>query len=75
VRDVRERLQGFEYPPVELSRSGERAAAVLLPVFEEDGEARVIPAGRSIRTSTATPATPRCGRPRRRSAFLATRST
>jgi 8-oxo-dGTP pyrophosphatase MutT (NUDIX family) len=42
VRDVRERLQGFEYPPVELSRSGERAAAVLLPVFEEDGEARVI---------------------------------
>jgi len=42
VRDVRERLQGFESPPVELSRPGERAAAVLLPVFEEDGEARLI---------------------------------
>jgi 8-oxo-dGTP pyrophosphatase MutT (NUDIX family) len=42
VDRVRSRLAHYAPPPVPPLQFGGRAAAVLLPVFEEDGEARIV---------------------------------
>jgi 8-oxo-dGTP pyrophosphatase MutT (NUDIX family) len=42
VERVRARLLGYTAPPAPTVVPGARAAAVLLPVFEEDGEARLV---------------------------------
>jgi 8-oxo-dGTP pyrophosphatase MutT (NUDIX family) len=42
VERVRSRFAGYAPPPEPPLQPGGRAAAVLLPVFEEDGEARIV---------------------------------
>jgi 8-oxo-dGTP pyrophosphatase MutT (NUDIX family) len=42
VERVRSRFAGYSPPPEPPLQPGGRAAAVLLPVFEEDGEARIV---------------------------------
>jgi 8-oxo-dGTP pyrophosphatase MutT (NUDIX family) len=42
VEQVRSRFAGYTPPPEPPLQPGGRAAAVLLPVFEEDGEARIV---------------------------------
>jgi 8-oxo-dGTP pyrophosphatase MutT (NUDIX family) len=42
VERVRSRFAGYTPPPAPPLQPGGRAAAVLLPVFEEDGDARIV---------------------------------
>ena len=42
VERVRSRFADYTPPPEPPLQPGGRAAAVLLPVFEEDGEARIV---------------------------------